>query len=318
MAKNRNVSLGAILVLGCVFLAACSPTGSGSTSQESPHSNVEPTAELDYDAAIVHLPADQVSTSDQMNEFMTIDEATRGAILKCAREKTEFTLPKNVPIGDDQPIRRVYWRYGPWTKEVAEKFAFVPPMTDGELIANQLVPRPADLGEGTNYNPYADLTDADREQINEVCASDPDVARFKITNIVSDGPGRRALQDVDSQVKADPRIKQISDDLAACFVTKGMEADDRMFGFPQGVDFNAINEEQIALALKTVECKDQVDFMPRTMDIVAEYQAEIIDQYADELFAGRQKWDDALADAKQYISDHPDLYVHIEEFSFDQ
>ena len=69
-----------------------------------------------------------------------------------------------------------------------------------------------------------------------------------------------------------------------------------------------INEEQIALALKTVECKDRVDFTRRAADITAERQVPIIEEHADELFAVRKTWDDTVAEAQEYIAAHPELF----------
>ena len=51
-----------------------------------------------------------------------------------------------------------------------------------------------------------------------------------------------------------------------------------------------------------------VNFTRRAADITAERQIPIIEEYADELLAGREKWDDTVAEAESYIAAHPELF----------
>ncbi|MFT0847268.1 hypothetical protein VR010_05860 [Actinomycetaceae bacterium L2_0104] len=288
-------------------LMGCTNGGSSANGSASLR-GINPNAELDYENARVHLPSDYVTTRDHIYELSLIDSAAEGAVIKCAREEAGLDL-KGYPIDKDEPTRYVFWKYGPWTEAVAEKFAFVPPMTDGELVANGLVPQSVDPVESPNLNPYADLSEADRQKIRDACASDPDAQKFDIYKAQSDGPGEVELQDAWIQVDSDARMKALVEELDACFRTRGMEVDPGRIGYPKSAEPNVINEDQIAMALKTVECKDKVDFTQRAVDILAEHQMDVIDEHADELFAARQEWDDLVADAKQYIEENPDVFV---------
>ena len=73
-------------------------------------------------------------------------------------------------------------------------------------------------------------------------------------------------------------------------------------------DTQLINEEQITLALQTVECKARINFTQRAADIIAERQIPIIEEHAEELVAAREKWDATVAEAKEYIAQHPELF----------
>ena len=108
-------------------------------------------------------------------------------------------------------------------------------------------------------------------------------------------------------VNRDPRMQDLFSELRVCYAEQGMEMDEESPGYihPR---IDRIDEEQISLALKTVECKDQVNFTRRAADITAERQIPIIEEYADELLAGREKWDDTVAEAEEYIAAHPELF----------
>ena len=308
MLSQRRLAAGLILVAACLGVSGCASEGGDAGSEDL--RGINPNAELDSENARVHLPSDYVRTadSDSPYEYTLLDNVSEGAYIKCAREKLGMDLA-SYPLSRDEPAYHMFWVYGPWTKPVAEKFAFVPPMSDGALMANGLVPRPADSVEPQLSNPYEGLSEGDRKKMRDACSSDPDVQKFRLESERAHSPGTVALGDSLDLADADPRTKALVDELDACFRTKGMEANPEVIGDPKGADRSLINEEQIDMALKTVECKDQIDFTQRIADILAEHEMDAIQDHADELFAQRQEWDDLVADAKQYIAENPDVFV---------
>lgn len=164
-----------------------------------------------------------------------------------------------------------------------------------------------------SLNPYEGLSNEDIEMIEETCSSDPDAQRFFMASQEGSTPSEVALDETWDSADADSRTTKLVDELDACFQTRGMEADRERIGYPKQADMRVLNEDQIAMALKTVECKDQIDFTQRMVDILAEYQMKVINKYADELISAREAFDEKVEAAKQYIADNPDDFLMPEE-----
>ncbi len=297
------------MVLGvlCVsiVLVGCSDSGGekGASGSSSNLSGLNLEAEVDPETAVVTLPADYVALGEQVDSS-TLSSAYLAAIAECSR--MDLGVPWTAEMPDPyMPTRHMWTRYGPWTKPVAEKFAFVLPMGDGGLIVNGFVEEP----EGHEWvpDPNEALTEAQREEIFAACIPTPEVQKFNEENLWTKTPGYQALDDEYDVVNRDPRMQDLFSELRVCYAEQGMEMDEESPGYihPR---IDRIDEEQISLALKTVECKDQVNFTRRAADITAERQIPIIEEYADELLAGREKWDDTVAEAESYIAAHPELF----------
>ncbi len=95
------------------------------------------------------------------------------------------------------------------------------------------------------------------------------------------------------------------DDLLECYDDRGIRAGDRARPWiPQGANLAAINEEQIALAMTVVECKEETQFVARMAKIEAGEQARVIDAYADELVSERQDLEESRAIAEGILREH--------------
>ena len=306
--------IGARLV-ACVILLVLFVAGCGGTPTDQPNSgvngNADPdlsslsrTAEVDPETAIVTLPEDAVTRGEQVDSS-TLSAARDARVAQCARDELDIPWVAERPDPYIPAMHMWNW-FGPWTKPVAEKFAFVEPMGDGALIVNGIVEPPAD------YEPIPwvneNIAEADRDNVFETCNSTEAVMEFDETRLWTIGPGQEALNEEQEAVIRDPEMQALSDELAVCFEENGMEMHRDFPGFPLNADFNNINEEQIALALKTVECKDQTNFTQRAADIIAERQVPIIEEYAEELFAAREEWNNTVAEAEEYIASHPELF----------
>ncbi|MGO1592408.1 MAG: hypothetical protein ACTH1Z_10340 [Ancrocorticia sp.] len=250
------------------------------------------------------LPVDNVALGEQ--EDSSVMYAARDAALaQCARDELGIPWVAEEPDGY-MPTRHMWDRYGPWTKPVAEKFGFVEPMGDGGLIVNGIVDPPPDY-EPIPW-PNETIPESERDKVFETCNSTHQVEQFDENRLWTIGPGQEALNDEEIAVNRDPRMEELFGELTACYQNSGMEFDENVPGLVTAADFENINEEQVELALKTVECKDQIDFTQRAADIIAERQVPIIEEHAEELFAAREKWDDTVAEAEEYIAAHPELF----------
>ena len=305
MVGHRMTVLVLAMLLVGALASGCtgSDEGDASAGGTTNLNGINPKAEVDPETAVVTLPVDYVALGEQ-EDSSTIWAARDAAIAQCARE--ELNIPWVATAPDPYiPAEHMWARYGPWTKPVAEKFAFVDPMGDGALIVNGIVEEP----EGHEWIPWPNegIPEEQRSQTAEVCNSKPEVQRFDEVALWVNGPGQQALNDESNAVNHDVRMQELFGELEACYINEGMEMDPELPGYVVGAE-PKINEEQIALALKTVECKDQVNFTRRAADITAERQIPIIEEHADELFAVRKKWDDTVAEAESYIAAHPELF----------
>lgn len=305
MVGHRMTVLVLAMLLVGALASGCtgSDEGDASAGGTTNLNGINPKAEVDPETAVVTLPVDYVALGEQ-EDSSTIWAARDAAIAQCARE--ELNIPWVATAPDPyMPTRHMWARYGPWTEDVAQKFGFVEPMGDGALIVNGIVEEP----EGHEWIPWPNegIPEEQRSQTAEVCNSKPEVQRFDEVALWVNGPGQQALNDESNAVNHDVRMQELFGELEACYINEGMEMDPELPGYVVGAE-PKINEEQIALALKTVECKDQVNFTRRAADITAERQIPIIEEHADELFAVRKKWDDTVAEAESYIAAHPELF----------
>jgi len=311
LVRQAVAILVGVLVFGMLSLAACSSSDElGGGAQESVSVDVSSKlagmnrkAEVDPETATVKLPADYVELGEQ-EDVSNLHAAYSAALAECAREELGVPWVALEPDGY-KPTSHMWNLYGPWTKPVAEKFAFVPPMGDGALVVNGYVEPPE--GYELVPMPNEDLSDEQRNRVYEVCGSKPEVTRFDEKKLWTVGPGQQALNDEVAAVDQDPRMQALFDELAVCYDNNGMEFDREVPGYITA-DTQTIDEEQIELALKTVDCKDQIDFTQRAADIIAERQVPIIEEHADELFQIRANWDATVAEAKEYIAAHPELF----------
>lgn len=314
MRSRRLVAMGIALLTTGGMMAACTgsgdSTGSAAESSQSQHiSGVDQNAELDPDNAVVHLPGDHVNTTFRENDSFLINDASGGAFVKCVDETLGIKL-SGYPLNPYEPTYEMFWRYGPWTKAVAQKFAFVIPMSERDLIENGYIPRPEGDNERPVLNPFATVSKADRAKMDKACGSDQDTQKFALTEASSE-PGAIALEDTWDQADSDPEMQKLLNELDTCFQTEGMKADPQRIGYPTAAVNTVINEEQIGLALKTVECKNQINFTQRVGDILAKYQMKVIDEHSSELFATRKEWDDLVTEAKAYIAANPEYFVQV-------
>jgi len=257
-------------------------------------------AELDRESGAVILPLDRLFLTT--NEQYLITDAVTALVSKCAAAQGVDFDPGPVV---SKPIYESEEFYGNWTVAQAERFGFVRPSSEADLVANGVIEPPP--GFQSYESPNINLTDAESAVV-EQCYKSPEAKSLR-DSVGGVGPWfamAEGLIDTPSPlVVDDPRVKEAWSDLSACFARAGLEpnSDPYWMGSPVGARSDVIDEEQISLSLKTVACKDEVAFTERVADVTAEKQAAIIVKYLDEMVAYRQSADEALATARQIVAE---------------
>ncbi|MFT3942439.1 MAG: hypothetical protein QM705_01245 [Ancrocorticia sp.] len=323
-----------------VSLSSCSSNdddgaapGTTDPTTTSNLSGLDLTAHVDPVTASVSLPSDRLLMT--FAEEKVLMSAASVAEVQCIRAQG---VPWDFSSGDgnEDPLLNVWDRYGPWTTDIAQRFAFVQPQSDDSLIRNGII-IPATPPPEPDPPTIDNLT---QEQLaaSKECEKDPQVVEFSEAWMRAATPWQTEIADGLVQAETDPRALQLFEELGACYADNGMDMDPERPGLPVGAQQYAvtrevevtdncvrdgpkggegtcgtraeptgespINEEQIALALKTVQCKDSINFTRRIADLIAEKEAPAVEKYAQEIVAERQQVDDILTTAREYIATH--------------
>lgn len=269
---------------------------------------IDLTAAVDPDAGTIVFPAARFGlTAEEQQLLVTAFTVMRS---RCAQGLGVDWRAD--PVVRYSTLEEASHFFGVWTEAHAARFAFVAPMTNADLVANGYVPEgsvpvhdgspeQADLGAGSEIGAHnAALSEEDLERAM-TCNDDEAVARFSQAQI-EQPPGARRIGVVMQGLAELPEAEQVYADLDRCFEEHGLTPDPEAPGMPEGWEL-VIDEEQISLALQTVACKTEVDLVPRLADLVAEQQAPILAEYADELVAYRADLDTLVAEARAVVAD---------------
>ncbi len=295
-------SKGTRCLAGCAAVIAASVALTGCGSQSDDQRDVPATeaqgvsleSETDSRTGAVILPYDRFVETPEETAAMTAAAAV--AISVCAAaEGVEFVPPALLV----DPVYASEQYFGPWTRDQAQRFAFVMPMTEADLAANGITGavQPPTSPEET---PNSDLTESDWAVV-DACGSAPDVVTLNdaLTEV---GPWVEPMSMVHQALLGTSEAEGLIQQLGACLEEAGLQVDARQGWVPAGAQGREISEEQIRLALHVVECKDAIDFTHAMAAVEAGLQAPIIAEYVDELVAERQSTDEAMVLARALLA----------------
>lgn len=276
-------------------------TGCSQSSEPTQTPAVDVSAELDRSTGAVVLPEDRYRLVEF--EWYKLDDAKSALVAECT---TAQGVP--YPVSHSASLEYLYSTlFGVWTKSVAEKFAFVPPSPEADMAANGVLIDGEPVEYASDGPSKVEIreswSDADRE-IVEACQQSSEVESLDAAQFFETGPWSRELGDTSAGFMRTPEAQEIADEYEACLRESGLEPASGSEGSVEGADFATIDPEQIALALQVVECKDQVDYVQGLADVLAAQQAPIVEKYAAEMIAHRQKIDAKLAEADQILADY--------------
>lgn len=277
-------------------LVGCALTDDPQAVQTVAHPGLDLTAEVDPSTGRITLPADRFQPT--MEESDLLSTAASTAIADCAAERGVSFQPA---VSAFDPVYAVSNRYGVWTREMAQRFAFTTPMTAADLSANGIrVEGAATADADPGPPPNAHLTTEDREILDE-CAGAAEVKQFDASALLGPGPWGDEIQAATEAAFAREAV-QVFDDYAACLVEHGHQADPANVYVAQGADPQVIDEEQTLLALAVVDCKTSVDMVTRLATLEAAAQAPVIDRHAAELIAQQERVQAAVAAARERLA----------------
>ncbi len=290
-------------VVGAALLGGCS---SAPSDAPAPAVDLDSVNGLDLnpvlDAATgaVTLPYDRFVESYEEMDVISVASST---LISACAAKSGVRFPAPTLTADTAPyVSELY--FGPWTTAQASRFGFVRPMSDADLVANGIV---ADDGTAADEEEPAqdvgELSEADYAVMG-ACSSAPEVAQLN-TALMHDGPWVTQIEAASGKVLDQPAAKAAIEELGRCYDDAGLEPDSANPWMVAGARGDAITEEQIALALKVVACKDEVDFTARMARVEAQLQAPVIAEYTDELVAQRRALDEAVAKGREILAGAP-------------
>lgn len=289
-----RVLRGALVLVTIAALACCSADGEPAAVVPTAVRGISLTAELNEETGAVVLPADRFS--ETFLEMDLLATAASTELSRCAAERGVTFVPPQ-PLTDTVYVSEQY--HGPWTRAQAERFGFAKPMTQADLAANGIVEASSDEGAGTS--PNGDLRDEDWAVV-DACDEESGPSQFDAA-LQHVGPWYAELRAVQERVFDDPDAKDALRDLHGCYREAGLSVSKNDSpGWPSGADASVIDQQQIQLALTSVECKEKVDFTARVAAVEARLQAPIVVKYADELVKKRGQIDEALAAARTLLA----------------
>ncbi|MCP2282210.1 hypothetical protein APR04_001105 [Promicromonospora umidemergens] len=258
---------------------------------------------LDREIGAVILPLDRTVPDREDSNLITSAQWAAAAV--CAREA-------GVGFMTDRYVENNAYRaeafFGPWTIRQAEKYGFVEPwLTDADLVANGVMPE--GHGDASSNNPEVSAVNgnlSDEEKaIVEDCWDSPEVKELDVK--YGSAPWMEEVEEVDSRFIEGAAGGELFDELYACYREAGMEPAADVPGSVEGADPRVIDEEQIELAVKTVQCKEETQFTERLAKEWAQAQAQVLAPYTQELADQRAELDKLLSAAEAYLADHPEV-----------
>lgn len=277
------------------LLAACSTAEStGPTT-----SGLDLSADLDRQSGAIVFPADRLKMT--RSDVETLDSAYSFAVAVCAKDLGVDYSPF---APNDEPLYEASTYFGVWLEKHAQEFGFVAPMTPADMAANGVKGAPPVTEHAPGAGPdSAQLSEDDRAAL-EPCFTSQDASRFDAVSLAGAAPWNGPLGQIDAEFLGYPQVEEVVAEYDACLKVNGLQPQPDTPGFARGADTREISAEQIELALNVVACKDEVDYVQRLADIMANKQAPIIEDYATEMVAQKDKTEQAVSEAEAYISEH--------------
>lgn len=291
----------------CLIFVASACGNEENTSDSSPGtSGLNVSAEVNIETSSVTLPGDRFFLSEYESDLLATAQSI--AMAKCAQNELGIEWGAySMPL-EEADWSLMFYEFGPWTVDMAERFAFAFPSSERGLIVNGIIPAPPGYQmESPVLVARSELPQEDFDAVVNTCGKDPEALQFSDIDLGIVGtPAETELRDAREALMRDDRAKGVFEELSACYEENGLEQKSDTSVEVVGMDADVINEEQVQLALKVVECKTEVDAIPRLAEIWADLQAPTIHKYAAELTEYQRVKDEALAAARDYIIANPD------------
>lgn len=297
-SRARPAVFLAVLALG---LGGCGANSEPPTapSRAASNSGLDVSAAVDRETGSIIFPDARYSLT--VPEANIILDAGDRTIAACINDNG---ISYAAPPATWDPLYDISNYFGVWTVPVAERFAFVVPMTTADMHANGVkvngepAPEATDREEAWRSN---DLTSDEAAKVVAECILLPEVQRFDLESL-RPGPWQVEFNAAFDLARQSHEWENVLEEYHLCLTEKGIEPDTEDGLAVIGQDDGEVNAEQITLALEVVDCKDKVKLVDRLAGEIAAFQAPTIDKYATDLVAYRVQLDNMLVEAREYLA----------------
>lgn len=277
------------------------------------------TAKVDPATATVELPGDRFAY------FMPGEEAR----LEDAKAVAEAVCEQRVYYYDDEsgtreskagvelsragaPEYAMFNELGPWTEEMAKRFAYTGPATVADQVYNRLIPPPPGFLEERFRR---EVTSKPAGILGGECKDKSTIKLFDQGRLEKKRPPEGAgllFPSLEEKLAKTAGFQAALADLQQCYDESGIRLEekrdgDRTYTVIGGADYHRLNQTQIDLALKDVRCKTKVDFVNRVAQEAAKLQGPILAKHYKKLAAWRAEVDETLRKADAYVAAHEEV-----------
>ncbi|EEJ54200.1 hypothetical protein [Mobiluncus mulieris] len=277
------------------------------------------TAEVDPQSATVTLPADRYAHFFP-GELARLEDAQVIAKYGCDRVEYYYNGDSENPsphgfIADASKAAArengMFNRFGPWTEEMAQRFAYTDPTTLENQVYFGLIPPPPGFLEEQFQREMA----KPGGYIGLECEKklDPEVfSRGRLDSLRPPESRELMFGNLMPELRKTAEFKEALADLKQCYRENGLTVKKAKDESPthtviDGANRLKINNKQIDLARKDVQCKTKVDFVNRVAQEAAKIQVSRFAKHHQKLVAWRAEVDKALAKADEVIASHPNM-----------
>lgn len=270
------------------------------------------TAEIIPEKSTVIFPSERFSV--QGNEGSILMTAELIEYSKCMQSNGISWVAQDL-TKSYEPESEMFYEFGPWTEDMANRFGSVQPMSQDALFANGFITsKPDGYDSRHRENPNTLIpTTASFIGISNGCNKKVESMKTSYTYLLKTKPkvfDNLSISNISTIFAKNSKFIAIKTDLKNCYRREGLsfEDSDSPLGFHiKGASTSVINVTQIHLALQDVKCKTRTHTIERIADLWANYEAPFIEKNSAELQAYRASIDKALSQAKGVIEENTDV-----------
>lgn len=298
MPQNRQPPSRWVIIASVIALTAglssCSDEQREGLSEQQPGGKAaatDPVLDYSYKAIIdeasgtVRLPLDVALGFPGTNDDFTESSHEESKYMVACLTKAGYP---HTYEPEREGLDTEWYYFGPWVESNVEQWGYVgPPRTSGDADTTFSVVQP-----GPGVREKEGYLDAFTDCVGGAGATGTSV--WNIYTKLPEPVTRSAMGAIDFATSSDT-YREVFAEWQQCIEQHGLTPADDVEdgGWIEGIDLLVLEEKNIRAAVVDVQCKNEVNYMQRILDVAAAYQGPIIAEYEAE-----------LADAAQQIADH--------------
>lgn len=324
MAKEIKKLTATLCSLFLAWVGCNADTAAEPAASEEPEvavtevlAKMDLSAKVDPATATVELPGDRFAyfmpgEEERLEDAKAVAEAVCEKRVYYYDEASEIGTRRGIKLRSPAPPEHAMFNeLGPWTEEMATRFAYTGPSTVAEQVYRRLIPPPPGFLEEDFRQRMAELHGI----FGEECKDKSTVNLFDQGRLEDTRPregSELAFPSLEDKLAKTAGFQAALADLQQCYDESGIRLEekqdgDRTYTVIGGADYHRLNQTQIDLALKDVQCKTKVDFVNRVAQEAAKLQGPILAKHYKKLAAWRAEVDETLRKADAYVAAHEEV-----------